>query len=165
MIVIPMGVSGSGKTTVGRLLATDLGWPFHDADDFHPPENVAKMRAGVPLADADRAVWLDRLRSLIEELIAARRSAVLACSALKQAYRDRLAVDPAAVRFVYLRGDYELIRRRLQERTGHYMPAALLRSQFETLEEPGTDVLVVDVAPAPAEIVATIQHALGLDAR
>jgi len=165
MIVIPMGVSGSGKTTVGRLLATDLGWPFHDADDFHPPENVAKMRAGVPLADADRAVWLDRLRSLIEELIAARRSAVLACSALKQAYRDRLAVDPAAVRFVYLRGDYELIHRRLQERTGHYMPAALLRSQFETLEEPGTDVLVVDVAPAPAEIVATIEHALGLDAR
>ncbi len=130
MIVIVMGASGSGKTTIGRLLAEDLGWPFHDGDDFHPPGNVDKMRAGTPLTDADRAAWLDRLRRLIEELLAGGRSAVVACSALKQIYRDRLSSPSKEralrsreaegsgtrsvpeVRFVYLRGDYELLRQR-----------------------------------------------------
>jgi len=131
-----MGVSGSGKTTIGRLLAQDLGWPFYDGDDFHPQANIDKMRQGIPLTDDDRDAWLTALRQQIETFIDNRQSAVLACSALKQAYRERLRGDRPEVRFIYLKGDYALIRQRLQGRQGHFMKADLLSSQFATLEEP-----------------------------
>ena len=161
MILIMMGVSGSGKTTVGKALAADLGWPFYDADDFHPPHNVAKMAQGIPLTDADRTPWLARLRDLIAGLLAEGRSAAIACSALKQAYRNQLRVDPDQVRFVYLKGDYETIRRRMEARSDHYMHAEMLRSQFDALEEP-TDALTVAVDQPPERIVAQIEQALGL---
>jgi len=158
MIAVLMGVSGSGKTTVGRILARDLGWPFYDADDFHPPANVDKMHRGVPLTDADRAPWLDALHDLIAEAAGARRSIVLACSALKQAYRDRLAAGVDGVRFVYLRGDAALLRLRLARRSGHFMPLELLQSQLDTLEAPA-DALTVDIDASPEAIAATIaQH-------
>jgi len=155
-----MGVAGSGKTTVGKLLAEQMGWPFLDADDFHPPENVEKMRRGVGLTDADREPWLDALAARIRSLAASAQSAVLACSALKEAYRDRLAVDPA-VRFVHLTGPPELLRERLQERKGHYAHADLLASQLSALEPPA-GVPTFDVTPPPPVVVAEIRGALGL---
>lgn len=157
-----MGVSGSGKTTVGKALAADLGWPFYDADDFHPPENVAKMAQGIPLTDADRAPWLARLRDLIIGMLAEGRNGVLACSALKQGYRDQLRVDPDQVRFVYLKGDYETIRWRMEARPDHYMHADMLRSQFDALEEP-TDALTLAVDQPAEDIVRQIKDALRLD--
>jgi gluconokinase len=160
MIIILMGVSGSGKTTVGRLLARDLGWPFYDGDDFHPQANIDKMRQGIPLTDADRDSWLTALRRQIDNLIGNHQSAVLACSALKQAYRDRLRGDWPEVRFIYLKGDYALIRRRLRKRRGHFMKADLLTSQFATLEEP-QGVPTVDIAQTPEAIVECIKQALG----
>ena len=153
-----LGVSGSGKSTVGEALAGALGWPFADADDFHPATNVAKMRAGIPLTDADRAPWLATLRELMAQALAGGHSLVLACSALKQAYRDRLQVD-ARVRFVYLRGDRDLIAARIAARTGHYMPPGLLQSQFDALEEPD-DALWVEVDQPPEAIVGEILDAL-----
>jgi gluconokinase len=163
MVIVLMGVSGSGKTTVGRRLAADLDWPFHDGDDFHPQANVEKMRRGEPLDDGDRAAWLDRLRALIGRILAEGDSAVLACSALKRRYRARLTVDPSKVVLVYLRGSYELIRRRMEERRGHFMPARLLRSQFEALEEPEEGAaLVIDVDRSPEEIASEIERALDL---
>jgi len=156
-----MGVSGSGKTTIGSLLAQDLGWPFYDGDDFHPQANIDKMRQGVPLIDADRDSWLTALRHHIDILLDNRQSAVLACSALKQAYRDRLGGDRPAVRFIYLKGDYALIRQRLQKRQGHFMPADLLKSQFATLEVP-EDVLAIDISRTPEVIVNSIKRALEL---
>ena len=161
MIVILMGVSGSGKTTVGRLLAGDLGWPFYDGDDWHPPANRDKMSRGIALTDADRDIWLTALQHFMSKLIHDGQSAVIACSALKQAYRDRLQVDKQLVRFIYLRGSYDLIRQRLQERRGHFMPADLLTSQFETLEEP-QDVVKIDIANEPEAIVSLIKQNLGL---
>lgn len=161
MIVVVMGVSGSGKTTIGIRLAEVLGWPFYDGDDFHPPENVAKMRSGVPLTDADRAPWLSNLRSLIRSLLDEGRSAVLTCSALRRAYRAQLQVDEARVRFVYLKGSFDLIRARLQNRTGHFMPPALLASQFAALEEPEA-ALVVTIDQSPDAIVHAIRRGLGL---
>ncbi len=135
--VIVMGVSGSGKTTVGRRLAKRLGWPFHDADDFHPEENVEKMRAGVPLGDAARAPWLERLHDLIAHHLDAGQPLVLACSALKERYRDALrGTYGERVLFVHLAAPFEVIQGRLAGREGHYMPSALLKSQFETLEVP-----------------------------
>lgn len=161
MIIILMGVSGSGKTTIGKRLAAELGWSFHDADAFHPPENIAKMRSGTPLDDDDRAAWLAAMRALLEEALRAQRSLVLACSALKQTYRERLQVEANEVKFVFLKGSFELIARRMQNRKGHFMPPQLLRSQFETLEEP-EDTLTFDVALPPKKIVQQIKKALGL---
>jgi gluconokinase len=155
-----MGVSGSGKTTVGRLLAADLGWDFLDADDFHSPANRDKMSRGLPLSDADREPWLDALAEAVAERSRAGRRAVLACSALKQSYRDRLQVENG-VRLVYLKGDPETIERRLESRKGHYFAAGLLASQFEALEEP-TDALVVDLAEPPEAIVSRIESEWGL---
>ncbi len=155
MIIILMGVSGSGKTTIGKRLAAELGWSFHDADAFHPPENIAKMRSGVPLDDDDRAAWLAAMSELIDEALRAQHSFVLACSALKRAYRERLQVNANEVKFVFLKGSYELIAQRMQNRKGHFMPPQLLRSQFETLEAP-REALTLDVALSPRKIVRQI---------
>jgi gluconokinase len=159
MVVILMGVAGSGKTTIGKRLAAEIGWPFYDGDDFHPPANVDKMRQGMPLTDDDRASWLAALRRVIDDVLAAKQSAVIACSALKQVYRDQLAGSRPEVQIVYLQGSYDLIRRRLLERRGHFMPVGLLASQFETLEEP-QEALTVNIAAEPGVIVAHIRQAL-----
>jgi gluconokinase len=164
MIVVVMGVSGSGKSTVGRLLAVRLGWPFFDADDYHPPGNIEKMRAGQPLTDDDRAAWLRALTRLVAHIAAEGRSAVLSCSALKRAYRDQLRLPGAALRFVFLRGSFELISERLARRKGHYMPADLLASQFEALEEPA-DGLAIDIARPPEEIVEALLSELSQQPR
>lgn len=163
LVLILMGVSGCGKTTIGQDLAAHLGWPFFDGDDFHPPENIARMAAGVPLDDAGRAPWLDRLAELIHTHIARGESAVLACSALKKSYRDRLRQDSSAVKFIYLQGDFDLIWSRMQARSAHYMPPALLHSQFADLEPPApSEALVVSIDQPPAAIIAAIGEALGI---
>ena len=161
LFIIIMGVSGSGKTTVGKLLAHELGWEFHDGDDYHSERNVAKMRAGTPLKDEDREAWLSTLAALISENLDRSTPGVLACSALKQRYRDVLRVDPERVRFVYLKGSAALIAARMRDRTGHFMPAGLLESQMAALEEPA-DALIVDVNLSPLEIVAFIIDRLQL---
>jgi gluconokinase len=163
MIVILMGVSGVGKTTVGELLSRQTGWPFYDADAFHSPANIEKMRSGIPLTDDDRWPWLDRLNALLRETDGRGGSAILACSALKQRYRDRLAQGMDNVRWVYLAGDFELIKARIDQRKGHYMTAKLLESQFAALEQP-VDALVVDVARDPASLVTSIAGQLGVQA-
>jgi len=151
MVVVVMGVCGCGKTTVGRALAEAMGWPFLDADDFHPAVNVDKMRAGIPLTDEDRWPWLDRLAGEIAAINARGGNAVLACSALKQAYRDRLTAN-GGVRIAYLKGDRATIEPRLAARRGHYMPPSLLASQLEALEEPA-DAIVADIRlPASAQV-------------
>src|SRR5215469_5430931 len=160
MVILLMGVTGSGKTTIGQALAESLDWQFIDADDFHPPPNVAKMRAGIPLDDADRAPWLAALRTRIVGWLNSEANVVLACSALKQAYRDEVVVSPD-VRVVYLRGSSELITARLKQRHGHYMDPRLLSSQFATLEEP-RDALVVDVDASVDEIVKQIRKGVGV---
>ena len=154
-----MGVTGCGKSTVGALLAQDCGWAFLDADDFHPAENIAKMQRGEPLDDADRWPWLDRLNALIADNERQGKSLVLACSALKQVYRERLARGCAALRFVFLDGDRELIRARLAARQGHYMNPKLLESQFAILERP-QDALRLDASESPAELVRFIRERL-----
>jgi len=161
MIVILIGVSGSGKTTIGQLLAEDLGWRFYEGDDFHPQANIDKMRQGTPLTDVDRAPWLTALNRLIRDLVREGRSAVVACSALKQTYRDRLLRDTQGVCVVYLKGDYDLIQKRLQERPGHFMKANLLASQFDALEEP-EGVLAVDTTQEPETIVSLMKRELKL---
>ncbi len=158
MVVVLMGVSGSGKTVVGQALAADLGWPFLDADDFHPEANVAKMAAGIPLTDDDRWPWLDRLAREIEAIGERGGNAILACSALKQAYRDRLA-RAGTVTFVYLKGDHDTIASRLAARSHRYMPPGLLASQLATLEEPA-GAIVVDVRSTIPTQVAAIRAAL-----
>lgn len=158
MIVVVMGVSGSGKSTVGAALARALGWPFLDADDFHPPQNVAKMAAGTPLTDDDRWPWLDRTVDALRIAIAAHGNAVLACSALRHAYRVRLG-RAGAMRFVHLRGDFATIAQRLAARQHRYMPATLLASQFATLEVPD-DAIDVDVRVSVDAQVAAIIAAL-----
>jgi gluconokinase len=160
MVLIIMGVSGSGKTTVGKLLASELGWTFADADDYHSAANVEKMRSGIPLTDSDRAPWLESLRSLIASWIAEGTNAVLACSALKGGYRERLLVGPE-VRFVYLKGDRALLAERMRARHGHFMAERMLASQLETLEEP-EDAVVVDVNRSPEEIVVEIRKRMAL---
>jgi gluconokinase len=160
MIIIVMGVSGAGKTTVGRALAEELHWRFADTDDFHSAANVAKMQSGIPLTDEDRLPWLESVRNFITAQIACGENVVLACSALKASYRKLLLVDPQ-VKLVYLRGSFELIAKRLASRQGHYMNPLLLRSQFDTLEEP-TDSLAVDAGFPVAQIVKAIRAGLGV---
>jgi gluconokinase len=158
MIVVVMGVAGSGKTVVGKALARDLRWSFLDADDFHPPGNVEKMRAGVPLTDADREPWLETLRDVLRR----ETNAVLACSALRAGFRERLRNGIPDVRFVYLKGDSALIEQRLRDRTGHFMKVALLPSQFDALEEPA-DAIELDAAEAPEDLVRKIELALKIE--
>ena len=157
-----MGVAGAGKTTVGHLLARELEFQFVEGDAYHSAANVAKMRAGTPLDDPDREPWLAALAGAIAVWIDQRRDVVLACSALRRSYRERLAGGCDEVNFVYLRGARVLIRRRLATRHGHYMPAALLDSQFAALEEPGPDerAIAVEISPSPQDVVATIRDKL-----
>ena len=161
MIVIIFGVSGAGKTTVGKLLAGEVGWHFIEADDFHPAANIQKMRTGHPLTDEDRWPWLDCLREQIEQLLSAGKNAVLACSALKRAYRDRLRISDE-VKFVFLHGDCALVEKQLRKRHGHFMDANLLKSQFDDLEEPqpGENVLTLELGRMPEEIVSQIEAKL-----
>jgi gluconokinase len=149
---IVMGVSGCGKSSVGKALAENLGWNFYDADDFHPPENIAKMASGIPLDDSDRAPWLDSLHDLISSNLVQNRPGVLACSALKERYRQQLIEGNDGVQLVYLKGSYELIWSRMIVRKEHYMKPHMLKSQLETLEEP-TNALTVDISSSVDEIV------------
>ena len=146
-----MGVSGSGKSTVGALLAARLGWPLLDADEYHPPENVAKMRAGTPLGDEDRAPWLQKLNLLLKN----EKNAILACSALKEAYRRRLVEGISSHKIIFLKGEKHLILARLKQRQHKYMPASLLDSQFATLEPPA-GAIEVDISLAPGDCVEAI---------
>ena len=161
MIVIVAGVTGCGKTAVGAMLARECGWEFHDADDFHPAANVTKMKNGVPLDDDERWPWLDRLNALLTDAERQGKSLVLACSALKQAYRDRLVRGCPAARFVFLEGDIELIRARLLARRGHYMNPKLLESQFAIMQAP-RQALRLDVTPEPAALVRSIRKEFSL---
>jgi carbohydrate kinase (thermoresistant glucokinase family) len=160
-VLIVMGVSGSGKTTVGRGLAEALRWEFIESDDFHPAANVAKMTAGIALTDSDREPWLAAVHAAIEAAMARGARVVVACSALKESYRLALAPDPGPVRFAHVRGDYSLIKERLGGRSGHFMKESLLRSQFETLEEPAY-ALTLDAAQAPDVLISRIREVLGL---
>ena len=163
MIVIIFGVSGAGKTTVGELLARELGWHFLEADDFHPEVNIEKMRSGHPLTDEDRAPWLERLRDQIKRSLTAGERTVLACSALKRKYRQRLRVDDE-VKLVFLRGSYALISEQLSHRRGHFFDPALLQSQFDDLEEPKPDesALTIELGRTPHELVKEIKEELRL---
>jgi gluconokinase len=158
LVIVVMGVSGSGKTTVASQLAQRLHWRFAEGDAFHPAANVAKMRDGIPLTDEDRWPWLDAIAAWIDSRRSAKEHCVLTCSALKRAYRERLAHGHHDVLFVFLKGEYGLIAGRVAQRTGHYMPLALLQSQFDTLEEPSDaeNALVVPIERPPEEIVAAI---------
>jgi gluconokinase len=160
VVIILMGVSGVGKTTVGQLLASPLKWEFADADDYHSAINIEKMRQGIPLTDADRAPWLETLRARITAWIAAGKNAVLACSALKRAYREELQIAPE-VQFVFLKGTPQLLHQRLHARQGHYMTEQMLESQMEALEEP-EKALTINVDRAPDEIVNEIRARLAL---
>jgi len=163
VIVIIFGVSGAGKTTVGELLARELGWHFLEADDFHPEVNIEKMRSGHPLTDEDRAPWLERLRDQIKRSLTAGERTVLACSALKRKYRQRLRVDDE-VKLVFLRGSYALISEQLGHRRGHFFDPALLQSQFDDLEEPKPDesALTIELGRTPHELVKEIKEELRL---
>ena len=159
MFWIVMGVSGTGKSTIGKLLSDRTGWGFYDADDFHPPSNIAKMNHGIPLTDSDRVPWLLKLQQLIVKISDKGQHGILACSALKSQYRQILQNDRSDVIFIYLRGNYDCIQSRIQQRTGHFMSSSLLRSQFDTLEEP-QNALTIDVSDPPEAIVEEILHYL-----
>ena len=162
-VVIVMGVAGCGKSTVGALLASRNGGTFHDADDFHPVANVAKMASGIPLDDADRAPWLARMRGKIIDATPAGSFAVLACSALKKSYRQQLGGRGDGVAFVYLRGTPDLLAKRLAARRNHFMKPGMLESQLATLEEPAeNEAFIVDISEPVGEIVTAIETALGL---
>jgi gluconokinase len=152
---IVMGVSGCGKTAVGKLLAERLGWGFYDADDFHPPANIAKMASGIPLDDDDRAPWLAKLHDLISTCLRDDHPGVLACSALKERYRQILLANNDSTRIIYLKGSFELIQARMAARAGHYMKPSMLKSQFDALEEP-ENALTVDIAHPTDDIVREI---------
>lgn len=162
MVIIVMGVAGSGKTTVGELLAEAIGCHFYDGDDFHPPENVEKMAQGFSLHDADRRPWLASLRNLIEKHVQKECHAVIACSALKESYREQLGQGIQGVEFVYLNGSYDTIWARMKRRKNHFMKSELLQSQFDTLEVP-VNVLQVDVQNEPPEVVNQIVKALKIN--
>ena len=156
-----MGVAGSGKTTVGSLLATRLGWRFIEADDFHSPEEIQHMVAGRPLSDDERQPWLDRLRRVLADCLAREENAVLACSALKDSYRRQLTIDAESVRFVYLKADPAVITQRVRNRSGHFFKENLLDSQYVALEEPA-DALTLDAGDEPERLVQRINDALRL---
>jgi gluconokinase len=159
-VFVIMGVSGCGKTTIGEALAAALDCPFYDGDDYHPPQNVAKMASGVPLDDADRAPWLAILAGLIQEHLDRGETAVLACSALKKSYRDQLRVSPQ-VQFIHLEGDFDLILSRMQDRQDHYMKPEMLRSQFATLEPPAeTRAITISIDATIDNILAQIVQAI-----
>jgi len=160
MIVIVMGVVGSGKTTIGTLLSSQLGWTFADADDYHPQSNVDKIRSGIPLTDEDREPWLNLLRAAILAWIAADKDVVLACSALKRSYREKLSKSPQ-VRFVYLKGTHALIAERLRSRRGHFAGESILSSQLADLEQPESAV-TIDIRDSPEQIVAQIKRTLAI---
>jgi carbohydrate kinase (thermoresistant glucokinase family) len=163
LVIVLMGVSGCGKSTVGTELSRRLGWPFRDADSFHPPANIDKMSRGIPLADADRWPWLGAIAQWIDDRLAHGAPAIVSCSALKRAYRQHIIGGRSGVALVYLKGEIGLIAARLDRRTGHFMPRALLASQFEALEEPQPEErpIVVSVAEPPASIAATVIAELG----
>lgn len=150
-VLLVMGVSGSGKSTAGDNLARELGWPFRDADSFHPPANVAKMASGQPLTDEDRWPWLAAIAAWIDERRAAQQHGIVTCSALKRRYRELLLIGRPDVRLVYLKGDLELIGHRMARRVDHFMPPSLLKSQFDALEEPTVEenaiVIAIDKSP------------------
>ena len=155
-----MGTTGAGKTTIGTMLAAQFNWQFADADAFHPPANIEKMSHGIPLNDADRAPWLAAMRKAILEWIAAGKNVVLACSALKRAYRDELRPS-TEVNMIYLKGTYALFAERIRQRHGHFAGEGILAGQFADLEEP-TDAITIDAAKTPEEIIAEIRKQLGL---
>ncbi|NJR16580.1 MAG: gluconokinase [Calothrix sp. CSU_2_0] len=155
MIIIVLGVSGSGKTTIGELLAKSLNWDFQDADSFHPSSNINKMRQGIPLTDADRIPWLATLEIAIREWLQKKQNVVLACSALKAKYREYLLVDRELVKLVYLQGNFDVISQRLSQRKNHFMSEKLLQSQFDVIEEP-IDAIKVDISGSTTEILEQI---------
>ena len=158
-----MGVAGSGKTTVAKLFAEKAGAVFYEGDDFHPPENIAKMREGIPLTDADRKKWLKKLREIIIRALAKKEFSTLTCSALKSKYREQLSDGDPRMKFVHLTGPRTLIAERLKKRRGHFMPSALLASQFAILEPP-SDALIFNCKKSPKKIVAELIHVLGIAA-
>ncbi|UKO98577.1 gluconokinase [Nostoc sp. UHCC 0870] len=160
MIVLIMGVAGSGKTTIGKLLAESLGWEFLDADDFHSPANIEKMRLGIPLDDADRIPWLQDIRNAIAQWLQENRNVVLACSALKASYRQFLVGDSSDIKVVYLKGADKIIQKRLQERQNHFMGEKLLNSQLRTIEEPD-NAIHIDISQPPEEIVNFLKTIFG----
>jgi gluconokinase len=161
IVVVLMGVSGSGKTTLGTMLARALGWEFHDGDDLHPAANKRKMHAGIALTDDDRQPWLAAVRALIERCLRDGVNAIVACSALKRAYRETIVADPVRVKLIYLKAPREIIAGRIRSRTGHFFDPRLLGSQFEALEEP-TDAITINVAKTPEQAVAEIRARLGI---
>jgi carbohydrate kinase (thermoresistant glucokinase family) len=163
-LLLVMGVSGSGKTTVAKALAGALGWDFEEGDDLHPASNIAKMRAGIPLTDADRQPWLEAIGGWIDAQAAKARAGIVTCSALRRAYRDQLRHGRPQARFVFLDGPRDLIEARIEHRHGHFMPAALLDSQIATLEAPGPDepVIRVDIGQSLEAQVTSIEAAIGV---
>lgn len=166
VVLVLMGVSGCGKSTVAAILAGRLGWPFEEGDDLHPPANVEKMRAGHPLDDADRAPWLEKVADWVQGCLDRGQSGIITCSALKRSYRDIIDRQRSGVTFVYLHGSRETIAARLAARHGHYMPASLLDSQFSALQEPAPDepAIRIDIGPPATEIAQAVVDALGLQA-